>query len=63
MNVEQFAKELKVAVELLLEQLQAAGVPVKSAKDELSDEDKARLLDYLQSKHGAKQPKTKITLT
>jgi translation initiation factor IF-2 len=63
MNVEQFSKELKVAVELLLEQLQAAGVSVKSAKDELSDEDKTRLLDYLQSKHGAKQPKTKITLT
>ncbi|TCS73435.1 translation initiation factor 2 (bIF-2) [Sulfuritortus calidifontis] len=63
MNVEQFSKELKVAVELLLEQLQAAGVSVKSAADELSDEDKSRLLDYLQSKHGAKQPKTKITLT
>ncbi len=63
MNVEQFSKELKVAVEMLLEQLQAAGVSVKNAKDELSDEDKTRLLDYLQSKHGAKQPKTKITLT
>ncbi|MBI5938475.1 MAG: translation initiation factor IF-2 [Betaproteobacteria bacterium] len=63
MNVEQFSKELKVAVELLLEQLQAAGVSVKSAADELSDEDKTLLLDYLQSKHGAKQPKTKITLT
>ena len=63
MNVEQFSTELKVAVDLLLEQLQAAGVSVKGAKDELSDEDKTRLLDYLQSKHGAKQPKTKITLT
>mgnify|MGYP001138018987 CR=1 FL=1 len=63
MNVEQFANELKVAPALLVEQLQAAGVSVKDVADALSDQDKARLLDYLRDKHGAKAPKTKITLT
>ncbi|TCJ18192.1 translation initiation factor IF-2 [Parasulfuritortus cantonensis] len=63
MNVEQFANELKVAPTLLVEQLQAAGVSVTETTDELSDQDKARLLDYLRDKHGAKTPKTKITLT
>jgi translation initiation factor IF-2 len=63
MNVEQFANELKVPSGLLVEQLQAAGVSVKGASDELSDQDKTRLLDYLRDKHGAKAPKTKITLT
>ncbi|HEX8980742.1 MAG TPA: translation initiation factor IF-2 [Parasulfuritortus sp.] len=63
MNVEQFANELKVAPTLLVEQLQAAGVPVKTPTDVLSDQDKTRLLDYLRDKHGAKAPKTKITLT
>jgi translation initiation factor IF-2 len=63
MNVEQFANELKVTPALLVEQLQAAGVTVKGTTDALSDQDKARLLDYLRDKHGAKTPKTKITLT
>jgi translation initiation factor IF-2 len=64
MNVQQFANELKVPAALLIEQLQAAGVTVKAVEDALSDQDKARLLDYLRDKHGAKQaPKTKITLT
>ena len=63
MNVEQFANELKVPAALLVEQLQAAGVTVKGVSDALSDQDKARLLDYLRDKHGAKAPKTKITLT
>jgi translation initiation factor IF-2 len=63
MNVEQFATELKVAPALLVEQLQAAGVTVKGTGDVLSDQDKSRLLDYLRGKHGAAQPKTKITLT
>jgi len=63
MNVEQFANELKVPSGLLIEQLQAAGVSVKGASDELSDQDKSRLSDYLRDKHGAKAPKTKITLT
>jgi translation initiation factor IF-2 len=63
MNVEQFANELKVPPALLVEQLQAAGVTVSAPSDALSDQDKTRLLDYLRDKHGAKAPKTKITLT
>jgi translation initiation factor IF-2 len=63
MNVEQFANELKVAPALLVEQLQAAGVTVNTPTDTLSDQDKTRLLDYLRDKHGAKAPKSKITLT
>ena len=63
MNVEQFATELKVDPALLVKQLQAAGVPVNGIQEELSDQDKTRLLDYLRGKHGAKEPKTKITLT
>ncbi len=63
MNVEQFATELKVDPALLVKQLQSAGVIVKGVSDALSDQDKARLLDYLRGKHGAQPPKTKITLT
>ncbi|MEW5789841.1 MAG: translation initiation factor IF-2 [Pseudomonadota bacterium] len=63
MNVEQFATELKVDPALLVKQLQAAGVAVQGTRDVLSDQDKTRLLDYLRGKHGAKEPKTKITLT
>ena len=63
MNVEQFATELKVDPALLVKQLQAAGVAVKDTTDVLSDQDKSRLLDYLRGKHGAHEPKTKITLT
>jgi len=63
MNVEQFANELNVPPTLLVEQLQAAGVKVKAVGDALSDQDKTLLLDYLRDKHGAKTPKTKITLT
>ena len=63
MNVEQFATELKVDPALLVKQLQAAGVAVKGTRDDLSDQDKSRLLDYLRGKHGAREPKTKITLT
>ncbi len=63
MNVEQFATELKVEPALLVKQLQAAGVTVKGVTDALSDTDKSLLLDYLRGKHGAQEPKTKITLT
>ncbi len=63
MRVDQFANELKVPAALLVEQLRAAGVAVQSEDDTLTDQDKTRLLDYLRDKHGAKTPKTKITLT
>ncbi|WP_124949403.1 translation initiation factor IF-2 [Sulfuriferula thiophila] len=63
MNVEQFAQELKLSTGLLLEQLRAAGVEKSAAVDAVTEQDKARLLDYLSKKHGATDVKSKITLT
>ncbi|GIL06937.1 MAG: translation initiation factor IF-2 [Betaproteobacteria bacterium] len=63
-TVSQFAAELKVPPQLLLEQLRAAGVNKKAEGDALTEEDKARLLDSLRKAHGAEAPeKKKITLT
>ena len=62
MNVEQFAQELKLSTGLLLEQLRAAGVDKSVAVDPVTEQDKARLLDYLSKKHGAGDTKSKITL-
>ena len=62
-TVAQFAKELKLSEELLLEQLKAAGVALKTATDSLSEDDKSHLLTYLQEAHGHKEEKKKITLT
>src|SRR5262245_32871124 len=63
-NVSQFAKELGMAAERLLEQLQAAGVNRKLVEDTLlTEQDKTQLLDYLRSVHGTKESKSKITLT
>ncbi|MCC6608855.1 MAG: translation initiation factor IF-2 [Burkholderiales bacterium] len=63
MSVSQFAGELKVAPQVLLEQLRAAGVHKKVAEDLLTEQDKSKLLDYLRKSHGAAESKTKITLT
>ncbi|HWQ39394.1 MAG TPA: translation initiation factor IF-2 [Burkholderiales bacterium] len=63
-NVAQFAKELGLPAGMLLEQLQAAGV--KKALDEgtvLDEHDKTQLLEYLRKVHGAKETKSRITLT
>ncbi|SAL66744.1 translation initiation factor IF-2 [Caballeronia peredens] len=63
-NVAQFAAELKMPAGVLLEQLQAAGVQKASANDDLSETDKARLLDHLRKSHGSTDAdKRKITLT
>ena len=48
---------------VLLEQLRAAGVEKRVADDSLSEQDKARLLEYLRKSHGSIEPKNKITLT
>jgi translation initiation factor IF-2 len=61
MNVAQFAAELGLSVELLLEQLQAAGVAKKQEIDPVSEKDKAKLLEHLRSTHGSNTGK--ITLT
>ena len=62
-TVAQFAKELKLTEEVLLEQLKAAGVKKKDSDDKLAEDDKSRLLAYLQEAHGHKEEKKKITLT
>ncbi len=63
-TIEQFASELKMPAGALLEQLTAAGVDGKRQGDNLTEQDKTRLLDYLRRQHGAAaEPKKKITLT
>jgi translation initiation factor IF-2 len=63
MSVSQFASELKMPANALLEQLQKAGVSKQAANDTLTEQDKTRLLDYLRKSHGETAPKAKITLT
>ncbi|MDX9884788.1 translation initiation factor IF-2 [Thauera sp.] len=63
MSVTQFAGELKMPAEVLLEQLKRAGVEKSGPTDLLTEQDKARLLEYLRRSHGDSQPKGKITLT
>jgi translation initiation factor IF-2 len=62
LNVSQFAGELKVPAEQLLEQLRAAGVNKLSPSDPLTESDKAKLLEHLRRLHGSKENKAKITL-
>ena len=63
-TIEQFASELKMPAVALLEQLSAAGVDGKREGDNLTEQDKTRLLDYLRKQHGAAaEPKKRITLT
>ncbi|WP_174873079.1 translation initiation factor IF-2 [Vogesella oryzae] len=61
-NVKQFASELNLSPERLLEQLSNAGVGKRSLDDALTEQDKKQLLDYLKSSHGARD-EGKITLT
>ncbi|MCV2215883.1 translation initiation factor IF-2 [Thauera sp. Sel9] len=63
MSVTQFAGELKMPAAALLEQLKRAGVEKSGAADLLTEQDKARLLEYLRRAHGDTEPKGKITLT
>jgi translation initiation factor IF-2 len=62
-TVSQFATELRVPAQLLLEQLSAAGVLKKAESDALSEDDKSRLLESLRKAHGGGGEKKKITLT
>jgi translation initiation factor IF-2 len=64
-NVAQFATELKMPADLLLQQLSAAGVAKESSSDALSKEDKDKLLEHLRRAHGVvpDAEKKKITLT
>lgn len=62
-TVSQFATELRVPAQLLLEQLSAAGVLKEAESDALSEDDKSRLLESLRKAHGGGGEKKKITLT
>ena len=62
-TVSQFATELRVPAQLLLEQLSAAGVLKQAESDALSEDDKSRLLESLRKAHGGGGEKKKITLT
>ena len=61
-TVAQFAVELKMPANVLLEQLRAAGVDIRSVDDPVTDADKAKLLESLRRAHGASESQ-KITLT
>ncbi|MFN4148289.1 MAG: translation initiation factor IF-2 [Rhodocyclaceae bacterium] len=63
MSVAQFAAELKIPPMALIEQLAKAGVVKQSSSDTLTEQDKARLLEFLRKAHGETTPKAKITLT
>jgi translation initiation factor IF-2 len=52
-TVAQFATELKLPPQLLLEQLRAAGVVKMAESDSLTEDDKSRLLESLRKAHGA----------
>ncbi|HJV07477.1 MAG TPA: translation initiation factor IF-2 [Chromobacteriaceae bacterium] len=62
-NVKQFAGELKLTPERLLEQLRAAGVVKHAPEDTLSEQDKSQLLDYLKRSHGARDENRTATLS
>lgn len=51
MLVKEFAEELRLPLELLLELLRAAGCQVSTENDFLKEGDKPRLLDYLRIRH------------
>jgi len=62
-TVAQLATELNRPAAALLEQLESAGVPKKSASETLTEADKERLLEFLRSSHGtAGTERKKITL-
>jgi translation initiation factor IF-2 len=63
-TVKEFASELGVQPDLLIEQLRAAGVKKALVESTgLTEKDKTQLLDHLRESHGAKEAKQKITLT
>ncbi len=64
-RVEAFAAELKLDVDVLLEQLKTAGVDKSSGTDLISESDKEKLLEALRKAHGgaAEAPRRKITIT
>ena len=63
-TVLEFAEELKMPADALLEQLNKAGVKKSSADDTLSAADKNGLLEFLRASHGESKPSSnRVTLT
>ena len=62
-NVAQFAKEIGLSVDLLVEQLKAAGIVKEQASDPILEKEKMQLLDHLRQAQGADHSARKITLT
>ena len=62
-TVEQLANTVKVPVDRLLKQMQEAGLSHGSQDDLVTEEEKQRLLGFLQKSHGdTEEPKKKITI-
>src|SRR5690554_69427 len=61
-TVAQFADELKMPANVLLEQLRGAGVDIKSVDDPVTEADKAKLFESLRRARGASESQ-KITVT
>lgn len=61
-SVKEFASELNLTPERLLEQLKAAGVDKKTSSDSLTQKDKQQLLAHLKQSHG-ESAGIKITLS
>lgn len=62
-TVKELAQVTETPVERLLQQMQEAGLPHKSAEQTVSDEEKQRLLAHLSSESGDSKEPRKITLT
>lgn len=63
-TVLEFASELKMPAEVLLEQLNKAGLKKSSTSDTLSASDKNGLLEFLRASHGEVKPSSnRVTLT
>ncbi|WP_370260797.1 translation initiation factor IF-2 N-terminal domain-containing protein, partial [Limnobacter sp.] len=62
-TVAQFAAELKMPADVLLEQLKSAGVNKSSEADAVTEADKGKLLESLRKAHGSSTGQKKITLT
>ncbi|WP_432784522.1 Translation initiation factor IF-2 [Oligella sp. MSHR50489EDL] len=62
-TVSQFARDLNMPADTLLEQLRSAGVELNSLDDIVTPAAKKKLLDKLQSSHGTGSASKKITLT
>ena len=62
-TVKELAQVTETPVERLLQQMQEAGLPHKSAEQTVSDDEKQRLLAHLKNAHGEGSEPRKITLT